>query len=86
MRYRLCVYYLCVWHVHVGDIGTGIVFCLFTVVCGVMYIFGENITFAMPFANFFNLPSKLNINEFPDELLLEIFEKLDYEDLCRCSG
>ena len=27
----------------------------------------------------------MNLNDFPDEILLEIFKKLDYEALCKCS-
>lgn len=36
--------------------------------------------------NFDNPSENLGVNNFPDEILLEIFKKLDFEDLCRCSG
>lgn len=37
--------------------------------------------------NNFDYPSEdLGIDNIPDEILLEIFRKLDFEDLCRCSG
>lgn len=36
--------------------------------------------------NFDNSSESLSINNIPDEILFEIFKKLDFEDLCRCSG